>query len=131
MPRYFLTRLRVEGFRGINNEGDPLDLKFNRDAVNSIFAVNANGKSSIFDALCYAFRGEIPRLAQLQAQEKPNDYYCNRFHSRGQATIEMELAPDDDGADVSIKIERSHLGHRTVISPSGHANDLSPISVPP
>ncbi len=44
MPRYFLTRLRVEGFRGINNEGEPLDLKFTKDAVNSVFAVNANGK---------------------------------------------------------------------------------------
>ena len=23
-PRYFLTQLKVEGFRGVNNEGDPL-----------------------------------------------------------------------------------------------------------
>lgn len=36
MPRDFLTRLRVEGLRGINNEGDPLDLKFTKDAVNSV-----------------------------------------------------------------------------------------------
>ena len=28
MPRYFLTRLAVEGFRGINNENDPLDIGF-------------------------------------------------------------------------------------------------------
>ena len=35
MARYFLTRLTLEGFRGINNEGTPLDIRFKTDAVNS------------------------------------------------------------------------------------------------
>ena len=48
MPRYFLTRLSIEGFRGVNNENDPLDISFRPDAVNSVFAVNGIGKSSIF-----------------------------------------------------------------------------------
>jgi hypothetical protein len=122
MARYFLTRLRVEGFRGINNEGEPLDLKFSQNSVNSIFAVNANGKSSLFDALCYAFHGEIPRLALLQAQENPDAYYCNRFHSGSGATIELELAPDDGTPDVYVKIERSRQGQRTVTSTTGHAD---------
>ena len=122
MSRYFLTRLCVEGFRGINNEGEPLDLRFGHNSVNSIFAVNGNGKSSLFDALCYAFRGEIPRLAMLQAQENPGAYYCNRFHSGSRATIELELTPDDGTATVGIKVERTGLGQRTVTSPTGHAN---------
>ena len=122
MARYFLTRLRVEGFRGINNEGTPLDLAFASGAVNSVFAVNANGKSSLFDALSYAFHGKIPRLANLQAQENPEGYYCNRFHSKSQATIELELTPDDGTSAVTVKIERDAQGQRTVTSPSGHAS---------
>lgn len=74
MPRYFLTRLAVEGFRGINNESDPLDLRFRPEAVNSVFAVNGIGKSSIFEALCYAIHGTIPKLQMLQTQERPQDY---------------------------------------------------------
>ena len=56
MARYFLTRLRVEGFRGINNEANPLDLRFSPTAVNSVFAVNAIGKSSaVVAVLAYFF----------------------------------------------------------------------------
>lgn len=40
MTRYFLSSLNIEGFRGINNDGDPLVLKFKTDAVNSIHAPN-------------------------------------------------------------------------------------------
>ena len=36
MTRYFLGNLTVEGFRGINNDGDPLVLKFKADAVKLI-----------------------------------------------------------------------------------------------
>ena len=61
--RFFLASVKVEGFRGINNESDPLELTFKPECVNSIFAVNAVGKSSIFEALCYAIRGVVPKLA--------------------------------------------------------------------
>jgi DNA repair exonuclease SbcCD ATPase subunit len=71
MTRYFITKLKVEVFRGINNESDPLNLKFKPDAVNSVFAVNGIGKSSLFDALCYAVHGDIPKLDALQTQERP------------------------------------------------------------
>ncbi|MGB2589636.1 MAG: AAA family ATPase [Candidatus Acidiferrum sp.] len=54
MTRYFLRRIQIEGFRGINNENDPLDVKLNPDAVNSVFAANGLGKSSLFEALSYA-----------------------------------------------------------------------------
>ena len=110
----------VEGFRGVNNENDPLDISFQPDTVNSVFAVNGIGKSSIFEALCYAIHGAIPKLQSLQAQERPQDYYCNRFHSKGTAFILLEFLPDDGAAPVSIRIDRDAGGNRTVTSPSGH-----------
>ncbi|GAW36558.1 recombination protein F [Roseovarius sp. A-2] len=122
MPRYFLRRLKVEGFRGVNNQGNPLDISFKSDAVNSVFAVNGIGKSSIFESLYYAIQGTIPKLDDLKAHERPQDYYCNRFHSGNKAMIEVELEPDDGGAVVSIKVERDGGGNRTVSSPSGHAD---------
>ena len=120
MPRYFLTRLSVEGFRGVNNENDPLDISFEPNSVNSVFAVNGIGKSSIFEALCYAIHGTIPKLQLLQAQERPQDYYCNRFHSKNTASILVEFKPDDGAAPVSIRIDRDADGNRTVTSPSRH-----------
>lgn len=122
MPRYFLTRLSVEGFRGINNENDPLDIRFQPDAVNSVFAVNGIGKSSIFESLCYAIHASIPKLQLLQAQERPQDYYCNRFHSKNAASILLEFQPDDGTASVSIRVDRDGAGSRTVASPSGHSD---------
>ena len=122
MPRYFLNRLAVEGFRGINNENDPLDIRFRPDAVNSVFAVNGIGKSSIFEALCYAIHGTIPKLQLLQAQERPQDYYCNRFHSKNTASINLEFQTDDGGPTISIRINLDGAGNRTVSSPSGHAD---------
>jgi DNA repair exonuclease SbcCD ATPase subunit len=120
MPRYFLTRLKIEGFRGVNNESDPLDLRFQPGCVNSVFAVNGIGKSSIFDALCYAIFGTIPKLQTLQAQERPEDYYCNRFHSQKSAILDLEFLPDDGGNAVTLCVRRDATGNRTVSSPSGH-----------
>ena len=122
MPRYFLTRLSIEGFRGVNNENDPLDISFKPNSVNSVFAVNGIGKSSIFEALCYAIHGTIPKLQLLQAQERPQDYYCNRFHSKNTASILVEFQPDDGAAPVSIRIDRDADGNRTVTSPSRHSD---------
>jgi DNA repair exonuclease SbcCD ATPase subunit len=122
VPRYFLTRLAIEGFRGVNNENDPLDISFRPDTVNSVFAVNGIGKSSIFEALCYAIHGTIPKLQLLQAQERPLDYYCNRFHSKNTASILVEFQPDDSTTPVSIRVDRNPVGNRRVTSPSGHAD---------
>jgi DNA repair exonuclease SbcCD ATPase subunit len=121
--RYFLASIKVEGFRGINNEGDPLELKFKPDCVNSVFAVNATGKSSVFEALCYAIRGVVPKLQVLQAHEKPEEYVCNRFHSKGTATIQLDFLPDDGSSDpVTVRVERDSSGTRKVSSPSGYAD---------
>lgn len=122
MPRYFLRRLKIEGFRGVNNQGNPLDISFKTDAVNSVFAVNGIGKSSIFEAFYYTIHGNIPKLDDLKAHERPQDYYCNRFHSGNKAMIEVELEPDDGGAVVSIRVERDAAGNRSVTSPSGHSD---------
>jgi DNA repair exonuclease SbcCD ATPase subunit len=64
MTRYYLRELSIEGFRGINNAGDPLQIKLQPEAVNSIHAPNGVGKTSIFEAIHYAIFGEVPRLAQ-------------------------------------------------------------------
>ena len=69
MVRYYLTRLCIEGFRGINNEGQPLELRFFSDKVNSIYALNGLGKSSVYDALNYAILGRIPKLDNLEQSE--------------------------------------------------------------
>lgn len=122
MQRYFLTRLTIEGFRGINNENDPLDISFRPDAVNSIFAENGIGKSSIFEALCYAIHGTIPKLDLLQTQERPQDYYCNHFHSGNTAIIHLEFQPDDANDVISIRIERDARGTRRISSPSGYTD---------
>ena len=122
MPRYFLRRLTVEGFRGVNNESDPLDIRFRPDMVNSVFAVNGLGKSSIFEAIYYAIFGTIPKLDILQAHERPQEYFCNRFHSQRSATIRLEFLPDSGGAAVTILVQRDSAGNRTVSSPSGHAD---------
>ena len=38
MSGWLLDSVEIEGFRGINNEGDPLVLQFAHDAVNSVSA---------------------------------------------------------------------------------------------
>lgn len=117
--RWLLERLEIEGFRGINNEGDPLVLKLKTDAVNSLSAPNGVGKSSIFDALSFAIRGEVPKLKELQAAENGDQYYNNRFHSKGVGTITLALKPEGAGANVTIKVTRAADGTRTVSAPTG------------
>jgi DNA repair exonuclease SbcCD ATPase subunit len=99
VSRYFLTRVKVEGFRGINNEDQPLELRFKPESVNSVFAANASGKSSIFEALCFAIKGHVPKLRHLQAGEEPDKYISNLFHSKKTAVVELEL--QDEAGDVS------------------------------
>ena len=75
-----------------------------------------------FEALCYAIHGTIPKLQLLQTQERPQDYYCNRFHSQNFAIIHLEFQPDDGESNVSIRIDRDATGNRTVSSPSGYSD---------
>ncbi|WP_117191403.1 AAA family ATPase [Rhizobium terrae] len=122
MTRYFLGSLSIEGFRGINNDGDPLVLKFKSDAVNSVHAPNGVGKSSIFEAVYFAIHGIVPRLKALQEAEQGDSYIVNRFHPGQQATVDLTFVSDDGSPDVAIKVVRSANGARLVTSPSGHAD---------
>lgn len=118
MSRHYLTKLRIEGFRGINNEGQPLELRFDKDKVNSIYALNGLGKSSVYDALCYAILGKVPKLDNLEQSEAPESYVNNRFHTTATATIELTFVADNGGTTTQIKVERAKDGTRTVSSPT-------------
>lgn len=120
MTRYFLRRIEIEGFRGINNEGAPLTILFRKDSVNSVHAPNGVGKSSIYEALSYAITGKIPKLESMHQNEHPEHYVNNRFHSGRTATIDMELEPDDGSIMVIIRVRRTASGQRLVSSPSGY-----------
>jgi AAA15 family ATPase/GTPase len=69
MTGWLLEGIEIEGFRGINNEGAPLVIKFKTDKVNSISAPNGVGKSSISEALTYTLSGKIAKLDRLSAAE--------------------------------------------------------------
>jgi hypothetical protein len=122
MSRYFLSSASIEGFRGINNDGDPLVLKFKHDAVNSVHAPNGVGKSSIFEALHFALHGTVPRLEGMQDAEQGASYIVNKFHPAQQATVALVFKSDDGTPDVSITVTRTAAGGRVVTSPSGHAD---------
>lgn len=111
--RWFLERVEIEGFRGINNEASPLSLKFKTDAVNSISAPNGVGKSSVYDAICYAISGLIPKLDRLQTTENPGSYYLNRFHLGGVGTVKLALRSDDGVTNVELTVTRDAAGKRT------------------
>lgn len=116
---WLLEGVSIEGFRGINNEGKPLDLKFSPDRVNSVSAVNGVGKSSIHDAVRYAISGKLQWLEDLPATEKGEDYYLNRFHSGGHAEIKLRLLAEPTGAKCEVTVKRDKNGVRTVAASAG------------
>lgn len=120
MTRYFLSSVAIEGFRGINNDGDPLILRFKNDAVNSVHGPNGLGKTSVFEAIHYAIHGNVPRLAKLQEAERGDTYVVNKFHSGQRATISLTFAADDGTPDITILVVRDAAGARQVTSPTGH-----------
>ncbi|UPJ57013.1 AAA family ATPase [Bradyrhizobium sp. 192] len=113
---WLLEGLSIEGFRGINNQGKPLELKFHTDKVNSISAVNGVGKSSVYDAVRYAICGAVAWLEDLPASERGPDYYLNKFNSSGLATITLKLIAEPGGQQVAITVKRDAQGNRTVSS---------------
>lgn len=114
MSRYYLRKVTIEGFRGINNQGDPLVLDLDPDKVTSIFGRNGTGKSSTFESLAYAITGEIARLAGMQQRvENPSSYYLNKFHP-GPATIGLVFEADDTGDQIIVTVTRDNSGQRTV-----------------
>jgi hypothetical protein len=120
MTRYYLSQISIEGFRGINNDGDPLVIKFKPNAVNSIHAHNGVGKTSIFEAIHFAIFGDVPRLTRLQGAEHPEAYVVNRFHPSGEASIGLWFEADDGSGTVEVTIKRDASGTRTAASNSNH-----------
>ena len=119
MSGWLLSQVAIEGFRGINNHGDPLKLKFKTDRINSVFATNGIGKSSVFDAISYALTGAIPKLQNLPAAESGHNYYLNRFHPGTQGSVALTLTPAGGGADVIVTVVRDANGDRTVTTSDG------------
>ena len=118
MTRFYIKKIEIEGFRGINNEGHPLKLKFKPDSVNSIYALNGLGKSSLFDALSYAIFGKIPKLSNLEQVEQSEEYINNRFHTSSTSNINLTFQSDDGTPNIQINIERDANGTRTATSPT-------------
>ena len=104
MPRYFLTELKIEGFRGINNQSDPLVLKFKTDAA----AGEERGKdwSGIhhFGFQVESLEAIAERLAQVGSQRRDdinNALGLGRTPQRN-ANVEVKYtAPDGVTVDVS------------------------------
>lgn len=116
---WFLKGVSVEGFRGINNSGKPLELKFDSNKVNSISAVNGVGKSSLYDAIQYAIRGKLKWLEELPASEGADAYYANRFHPSGEATIVLTFLAEGTGGECEITVTRTSNGERNVSASTG------------
>ncbi len=117
--RYTLRKVIIEGFRGINNDSDPLSLPI-KEGVNSFFGANGQGKSSIFEALQYAITGTIGKLEELQAVDAGQEYYNNLFHPRREACIELILRPNDGSPEFNLKIERNSNGQRSASASGPH-----------
>lgn len=115
---WLLEGVLIEGFRGVNNEGQPLELKLHPTKVNSISAVNGVGKTSVYDAVRYAITGKLPWLDDLPATERDKDYYQNRFHSTGQSTIKLQLVAEPGSEKCEITVIRNSLGQRAVSAPT-------------
>lgn len=122
---WLLEGVSIEGFRGVNNEGNPLELKFFPDKVNSISAQNGVGKSSIYDAIRYAVSGRLSWLEGLPSGERGADYYLNRFNKSGQATIKLRLVEEGSGQKCEVTVTRDEAGNRTTAATgSWVANDI-------
>lgn len=111
---WLLENISIEGFRGINNQGKPLELKFHVDKVNSVSAANGVGKSSIFDAIGYAISSRIKWLDELPPAERDGEYYLNKFNSSGTASIKLNLIAEPNGERCQITVVRDRQGVRTV-----------------
>lgn len=115
MSRYFLTKISIEGFRGIKNANAPLEIKMKKDSVTSLFAENGIGKSSFFQALEYALTGEIHLFKDMLVSEKPNSHIVNWFHPAKEATIMLTLTPDDGKQPVEITVKvKADSGTRVI-----------------
>ena len=97
--------LDIAGFRAFNG-GVHLDL--DGDVV-LVVGANGQGKTSLFDAILWAFTGEISRL------ENPESI-VSLYSDSGEAQVDITIA-SDDGRDLALT--RRHDGRRSTL----HLND--------
>lgn len=114
MAKYYINSLSIEGFRGINNEGNPLIIDFKHDGVTSFFGENGMGKSSIFEALLFSVLGRIIRFDDYHRDILDSSTIKNLFHT-GDGTINIEFI-DDSNIINEIKIIISINGERIISS---------------
>lgn len=119
MSGWYLEEISVEGFRGINNEGDPFKISFKPDHVNTVSAQNGIGKTSIYDAVSYAITGGIPKLDKLPNSERATSYYLNRFHPASVGTVSLSLLSDDGATSTVVTVQRDSNGNRIVSATGG------------
>ena len=111
---WLLEGVTIEGFRGVNNATQPLEIKFKPNSINSISAVNGVGKTSVYDAIRFAIEGKLDWLESLPSAEDAKAYYQNRFHPTGISKIELNLLAEPSGQKCRILVERQPDGTRVV-----------------
>jgi DNA repair exonuclease SbcCD ATPase subunit len=114
--KYFLKSISIEGFRGINNEANPLRINLNVDGVTSIFGENGSGKSSVFEAFLFAILGRIIRFDDYHIDIKDKKSIKNLFH-HGDGIIEIEFI-DEKGNNIKICLKIGINGERIITSSS-------------
>jgi len=116
MTRYFIKSISIEGFRGINNTGNPLIINFQSDGVTSIFGENGRGKSSIYEAFLFSILGRIIRFDDYHGDIKDKATIKNIFHS-GDGSIKIEFI-DNSKTVLDLSVRVNSKGERVVSSTS-------------
>lgn len=113
MSKIYIKSISIEGFRGINNENDPLKIPFNHNGVTSFFAENGMGKSSIYEALYYCINGYLPKFDDLHRDIRDDKTKKNLFHSNN-GKIEI-IFINDNNIETKIEFEVNDRGDRNII----------------
>lgn len=114
MGKYFIKSISIEGFRGINNIGNPLVINFTTDGVTSIFGENGKGKSSIFEAFLFSILGRIIRFDDYHGDIRDKKTIKNLFHS-GDGNIKIEFIDDAKRiSDINVTVNTN--GDRSISS---------------
>jgi len=112
--KYFIKSISIEGFRGINNVGNPLLINFTTDGVTSIFGENGKGKSSIFEAFLFSILGRIIRFDDYHGDIRDKKTIKNLFHS-GDGNIKIEFIDDSNiVSDINVTVNTN--GDRSISS---------------
>jgi len=115
MSSYYLKEVLIEGFRGINNENSPLNLKLNYEGVTSFFSENGQGKSSIYEAIFYCINDRFPKIDNLHRDLQDYTTIPNLFHN-GDCQIKLVFT-DDSKNDVTIDYTIDSTGNKNISSP--------------